>query len=98
MKLDHRRFLGGALACAAVLRRVQLLLNQPAAEHGVALAGNCWSCESEGGPVHGSGLKSDFRECKLGLEQTPIEATQAQSRTTPHQASCELSKTAIQWR
>src|SRR5437660_5865097 len=68
--LHRRSFLRMATAsagCAFCLSAARALAATP--EHGAAPH---WTYEGEAGPEHWGDLSPDFKTCKLGLEQTPL--------------------------
>ncbi len=71
LMLSRRKLLTHALAGAACPICAGLVGQSPAlAETG---HGTHWTYEGEGGPEHWGDLSADFKVCKLGLQQTPID-------------------------
>ncbi len=73
MSIDRRTLLRSALACACCLKAGASLA--AAGAHGGAdpKAAAHWSYEGEAGPQNWGDLQADFKVCKLGVEQTPID-------------------------
>jgi carbonic anhydrase len=73
-KMDRRRFLRTSIfGCACCMGAIGAARAEtvPAAS-AAAHSGGYWDYVGEAGPEHWGDLRPDFKACKLGLEQTPI--------------------------
>ena len=86
MQLQRRSVLTG-LAAASLCPIC--LASGASAEEGHAHAPH-WSYEGEGGPEHWGDLQPDFKSCKIGLQQSPIDLAKP--------ISAKLSALNIQWK
>jgi carbonic anhydrase len=75
MSLDRRAFFRGTFACACCLKAGASLAEPALHGGGAAKAAPHWDYEGEVGPQNWGDLQADFKVCKLGLEQTPIDLT-----------------------
>jgi carbonic anhydrase len=70
MAIDRRTFLrvaglGGTVGCLCCAAAARLAAAADATHH--------WGYAGEGGPDHWGELSAEFKVCRLGLEQTPID-------------------------
>lgn len=71
MPMDRRTLLRGALACACCLKAGTAIAD--AGGTGASTKAPHWGYEGAGKPEAWGDLRSDFKVCQLGLEQTPID-------------------------
>lgn len=75
MSLDRRALLRGALACACCLKAGVVAAETPGHAAGGGKSAPHWAYEGAGAPGNWGDLEANFKVCKLGLEQTPIDLT-----------------------
>ena len=71
MSIDRRMLIRGAVACACCLKAGVTMASDKPSPDGATQPH--WSYEGDGRPEKWGELRSDFRTCQLGLEQTPID-------------------------
>ena len=71
MSIDRRMLIRGAVACACCLKAGVTTASDKPAHDGATQPH--WSYEGDGRPEKWGELRSDFKTCQLGLEQTPID-------------------------
>jgi len=71
MPLGRRAFLRTMIACACCLKAGSSLADGH--DNPAAKSAPHWGYDGEAGPQNWGDLQADFKVCKLGLEQTPID-------------------------
>ena len=75
MSFNRRALLRGALACACCLKAGGVAAETSGHPPGDGKTAAHWGYEGAGAPGSWGDLEANFKVCKLGLEQTPIDLT-----------------------